>query len=113
MNHNQEKLLIAALAGLIITGVAAFAVQPAFAAGYQVEGPAHVTNVKPWDVLNVRKWPASYSQKVGEIAPSTAVWVERCIVAPQGAADWCLVEQQDTQGWVNARFLTLIDDWDI
>ena len=33
--------------------------------------------------------------------------------APQGGADWCLVEIQDTKGWVNARFLTPIEDWDI
>jgi hypothetical protein len=39
--------------------------------------------------------------------------VERCIVAPQGGSDWCLVEQQDVQGWVNAKFLTLAYDWDI
>ena len=113
MNRNQEKLLIATLAGLIIAGAAAFAVQPALAAGYQVEGPAKITGVKKWDTLNVRLWPASYSQKVGELEPKTSVWVERCIVSPQGGSDWCLVEQQDVQGWVNAKFLTLAYDWDI
>lgn len=113
MNRNQEKLLIATLAGLIIASAATFAVQPAFAAGYQVEGPARITGVKKWDVLNVRLWPASYSQKVGELEPRTSVWVERCIVGPQGGSDWCLVEQQDVQGWVNARFLSPAYDWDI
>ena len=33
MNRNQEKVLIATLAGLIIASAAAFAVQPALAAG--------------------------------------------------------------------------------
>src|SRR5690606_22898382 len=76
MNRQQEKLLIATLAGLIITGAAAFAIQPALAAGYDVEGPARVVGVKNWDVLNVRKWPASYSRQVGEIKPRSEVWVE-------------------------------------
>jgi len=93
MNRQQEKLLIASLAGLIIAGAAAFAIQPAIAAGYQVEGPAQITGVKSWDTLNVRLWPASDSHKVGELEPQTAVWVERCIVSPQGGSDWCLVEQ--------------------
>ncbi len=113
MNKNQEKLLLATLAGMVMVGAAAFAVQPAIAAGYHVESPAHVVGVKHWDVLNVRKWPASYSQKVGEFKPQTSVWVERCIVSPQGGSDWCLVEQADTKGWVNARFLKLAYDWDI
>ena len=114
MNRNQEKLLIAALAGLIIAGAAAFAVQPAFAAGYPVETPAQVTGIKHWDVLNVRRWPASYSQKIGEIEPKTSVWVERCIVSPQGGSDWCLIEQRDTRGCVNAKFLNMASpDWDI
>ena len=113
MNKNQETLLIASLAGLIIASAAAFAIQPALAAGYQVDGPAKITGVKKWDTLNVRLWPASYSQKVGELEPKTSVWVERCIVAPQGGSDWCLIEQQDVQGWVNARFLTPIYDADI
>ena len=113
MNRNQEKLLVATIAGLIIAAAAAFAVQPALAAGYQVGSPAQVTGVAKWDVLNVRKWPASYSQKVGELEPRSSVWVERCIIAPQGGADWCLVEVQDTSGWVNARYLRPAYDRDI
>lgn len=113
MNKNQEKVLIAALAGLVMVGAAAFAVQPALAAGYHVESPANIVGVKKWDTLNVRKWPASYSQKVGEFEPKSSVWVERCIIAPQGGSDWCLVEQQDTKGWVNAKFLKVLYDWDI
>jgi uncharacterized protein YraI len=113
MNKTQEKLLVATLAGLIIASAAAFAVQPALAAGYDLESPAHIVGVKKWDVLNARKWPASYSQKVGAFEPKTSVWVERCIVSPQGGSDWCLVEQQDTKGWVNARFLKMAYDWDI
>ena len=112
MNKQHEKLLVAALAGLIIAGAAAFAVQPAMAAGYQVESPALITGVEDWDVLNVRLWPASYSQKTGELAPDTAVWVERCITF-EDRADWCLVEQGELQGWVNASYLEQLYDWDI
>ena len=110
MNKTQEKLLLATLAGLVITAAAAFAVSPAMAAGYQVEAQAEVT-VEDWDVLNVRKWPAPYSKKVGELEPYTAVWVERCIEADYGS-DWCLVDDDDgTRGWVNSSYLSLSDDY--
>jgi uncharacterized protein YraI len=112
MNKTQEKLLVATLAGLIIASAAAFAVQPALAAGYDVEMPAQV-KVADWDVLNARKWPASYSQLVGSFEARSHVWVERCIIAPQGGSDWCLVEADETRGWVNARYLKLAYDTDI
>ena len=44
--------------------------------------------------------------------PGVAVWVERCVTAQSGS-DWCLVDRNNTVGWVNARFLTLLEDWDI
>lgn len=114
MNKNHEKLLVAALAGLVIASAAAFAVQPAMAAGYNVDAPAQVTGVKSWDVLNMRRWPAPYSRKVGALRPHVTVWVERCIVNEDGGSDWCLVERGAKQGWVNSRFLTLADDdWDL
>ncbi|SFV36019.1 SH3 domain-containing protein [Devosia crocina] len=112
MNKSQEKVLVATLCGLVVTAAAGFAVQPAIAAGYHVDQLARVSNVARWDTLNVRKWPASYSQKVGEFRSGTPVWVERCIEVA-GGADWCLVERQDTRGWVNSRFLTPMEDWDI
>lgn len=112
MNRNQEKVLVAALCGLVIAAAGAFAVQPAMAAGYQVDQLAKVTGVAHWDQLNVRKWPASYSQKVGAFEPGSHVWVERCITAKAGA-DWCLVDAQYTRGWVNSKFLTPVQDWDI
>ncbi|MEO6394475.1 MAG: hypothetical protein ABIO40_01015 [Devosia sp.] len=112
MKPNHEKLLVATLAGLIIAGAALFAVQPALASGYAVESPALVTGVADWDVLNVRLWPASYSQKTGEFAPESSVWVERCI-SFSDSSDWCLVEQGEQQGWVNAKYLTVLYDADI
>jgi uncharacterized protein YraI len=112
MNAKHEKLLIATLAGLIIAGAAAFAVQPALASGYSVETPARVTGVADWDVLNVRLWPASYSQQVGSLEANSTVWVERCITFTK-TSDWCLVEQGDQRGWVNASFLELLYDVDI
>lgn len=112
MNKAQEKVLVAALCGMIVTTAAAFAVQPAMAAGYQVETLGQVSGVARWDRLNVRKWPASYSQKVGSFAPHEHVWVERCIGVNNGS-DWCLVERGPTKGWVNSRFLVQVEDWDI
>ena len=113
MNKHQEKVLVATLCGVVITAAAAFAVQPAMAAGYSVDQLAQVTGVADWDRLNVRKWPASYSQKIGAFRAETHVWVDRCIEASTGA-DWCLVDRGGLKGWVNSRFLTLAgDDWDI
>ncbi len=112
MNKQQEKLLVATLCGLVITAAGAFAVQPAMAGGYNVDGLAQVTGVHPTDELNVRKWPAHYSQKVGGYTVGSHVWVDRCIEAERGS-DWCLVDGQGLSGWVNSRYLTLRHDWDI
>ncbi|ODT81637.1 MAG: hypothetical protein ABS76_10790 [Pelagibacterium sp. SCN 64-44] len=112
MNKAQEKVLVATLCGLVVAAAAAFAVQPAMAAGYQVETLAQVSGVAQWDRLNVRKWPASYSRKVGALRPGAHVWVERCIEV-QNSADWCLVHRNTTEGWVNSRFLTPVHDRDL
>lgn len=108
MKKHHEQLLVAALAGLVILGAAGFAVQPSMAAGYTVDAKAQVTGVAKWDQLNMRKWPAAYSQQIGALQPNTHVWVNRCIVAEQGA-DWCLVERGMRKGWVNSKFLTLAE----
>lgn len=112
MNKSQEKVLVATLCGLIVTVAAGFAVQPAMAAGYQVDTLAQITGVADWDRLNARKWPASYSQKVGSSEAGVHVWVERCIEV-ENSSDWCLVDRGNTKGWVNSRFLTPVSDWDI
>ena len=109
MNRTQEKLLVAGLCGIVITAAAAFTIQPATAAGYDVDQMARVSNVARWDVLNVRKWPASYSQKVGAVAPGATVWVERCIEVAN-SSDWCLVDRGNTKGWVNSRYLVPVRD---
>jgi len=113
MNKQQEKVLVATLCGLVVVAASGFAVQPSMAAGYQVDQLAKVTGVAHWDHLNVRKWPASYSQQVGAFTPGSHVWVERCISATTSGADWCLVDAQDTKGWVNSRYLTVVQDWDL
>lgn len=112
MNKAQEKVLVAVLCGIVVTVAAAFAVQPAMASGYSVDQLARVSGVAHWDRLNVRKWPASYSQKVGTLRPGTHVWVERCITV-DNSSDWCLVERNESRGWVNSRFLTPVADTDI
>lgn len=112
MKKSQEKVLVAMLCGLVVVSAGAFAVQPAMAAGYSVDQLARVSGVAQWDQLNARKWPAPYSQKVGAFTPGSHVWVERCIEGQSGA-DWCLVGAQNTQGWVNSRYLTVVHDWDL
>ncbi len=42
MSKNHEKLLIAALAGIIIAGAAAFATLPAVAQSFGMKGPSHL-----------------------------------------------------------------------
>ncbi len=111
MKKSHEKLLIATLAGLVITAAAAFAVSPALAAGYHVDAQAQVTGIDDWDVLNVRKWPASYSQKVGEFENHDYVWVIRCRTF-ESSSDWCLVERGDDYGWVNSSYLEIDDPED-
>ncbi len=109
MNRQHEKFLVAALAGLVIAGAAAFAVTPAMAAGYPVQQVAKVDNLPWWDVLNVRRWPAAHSQRIGALAPDTHVWVERCNIIAN-ATDWCLIERGGLNGWVNSRYLTPVGD---
>jgi uncharacterized protein YraI len=111
MNKQHEKLLVAALAGLVIVSAAAFVVSPAMAADYTVDAQAQVVDVADWDHLNIRKWPAPYSKKVGQLENAAYVWVERCIETD--GSDWCLVERNDQYGWVNSRYLTLDVDTDI
>jgi len=106
MNKNQEKVLVAALYGVMVVAAGAFAVQPTMAAGYSVERLARVSNVQSWDQLNVRKWPAAHSQQVGGFKSGAQVWVDRCIQGKAGA-DWCLVEGEFTKGWVNSSFLSV------
>lgn len=94
--------IIGGVAALVASGVFA---PPVHASGYHVDTIAQITGVADWDHLNVRKWPASYSQKIGQVEPRTWVWIERCIEV-ENSSDWCLVERADTKGWVNARYLT-------
>ena len=110
MKQHQENLLIASLAGLVIVTAAAFVVTPAHAAGYEIDQKAQVVGVEYWDQLNVRKWPAHYSQKTGELNPQSWVWVERCIEVA-GTSDWCKVDVGETQGWVNSNYLSVYDPY--
>ena len=104
MNSALKNLIVAASAGFVIVAAAAFAVTPAMATGYDVGIVGKVVGVEQWDTLNVRLWPASYSQKIGELAPDTLVYVERCIKV-EYSSDWCKVGRDTTYGWVNSRYL--------
>ncbi|MEP1208740.1 MAG: hypothetical protein ABJM29_14680 [Rhizobiaceae bacterium] len=94
-------------AALALTTVAmlgtGFVATEASAAGYYVDDMAKTANFPNWDRLNIRKWPASHSQKVAHVKRGRTVYVERCILK-QGA-DWCKIRKGWKQGWVNGRFL--------
>lgn len=80
-------------------------VSTAQAEGYHAGFYAHVQNVAYWDRLNMRKWPASHSQKVSSIPDNGwGIWVERCKVF-QYSSDWCKVKYAGKWGWVNSRYL--------
>lgn len=95
--------MIGGMVAILLSG--AFS-PPAWAAGYTVDAVARITGVAQEDHLNARRWPASYSQKVGQFEPSTYVWIERCIEVEQ-SSDWCLVERSGLKGWVNSRYLSV------
>lgn len=75
----------------------------ASAAGYSVEDTAITDNFPHWDRLNIRKWPAAYSQKVAHIKRDRVVFVERCII--KDGADWCKIRKGWKRGWVNGRYI--------
>lgn len=108
MNTAIKNLILAWSAGLIIVLAAVLAVVPAQAQstsqGYDVHQAGQVINVADWDRLNVRKWPAHYSQKIAEIPNGTVVYVERCIRRPH-SSDWCKIGRDNAYGWVNSKFL--------
>lgn len=107
MNTNLKNLIAATSAGLLIVVAAAFAITPAQAKGYDVGLAGQVVNVQDWDQLNVRMWPASFSQKIGSFEPGTLVYIERCI-EKTNYSDWCKVGRDNTYGWVNSRYLQLV-----
>ncbi|MEO7223911.1 MAG: hypothetical protein ABIY37_15700 [Devosia sp.] len=53
MTRNHEKLLVAALAGLIIAGAAIFAIQPAMAQSFGMKAPSQLLT-PPQQVLTLR-----------------------------------------------------------
>lgn len=53
MTKNHEKLLIAALAGVIIAGAAVFATLPAVAQSFGAKGPSHFVALS-YEVLTLR-----------------------------------------------------------
>lgn len=53
MTRNHEKLLVAALAGIIIAGAAIFAIQPAMAQSFGTTGPSQLA-APSYEVLTLR-----------------------------------------------------------
>lgn len=54
MTKNHEKLLVAALAGLIIAGAAVFAMQPAIAQPAGIKSVSSQLNMPVYTVLDLR-----------------------------------------------------------
>lgn len=101
-NFNLRGIATAATLGAALIGLAV-SVAPAQAEGYYVEKRAITSGFHAWDRLNMRKWPASHSAKVGHIKLGKKVFVERCII--KAGADWCKVHRGHKEGWVNGRYL--------
>lgn len=95
----QKAIIAVALAAPVVGGVTT----AANAAGYQVETNARVGGFANWDQLNIRRWDAAYSRKVGEAYRGDRVYVIRCKIKPGN--DWCKISSRGTVGWVNGRFL--------
>ncbi len=108
MIRTLKPLVLATFAGLLILGAAGLSIQPVMAAGYDVQAPARVVHVPDGDTLTVRRWPASWSRAVGALDRGVRVFVVRCIIAPQGGADWCLLTGPAQRGWVNRRYLRFL-----
>lgn len=53
MTRNHEKLLVAALAGIIIAGAAVFAIQPAMAQSFDVKSTSQLV-APSYEVLSFR-----------------------------------------------------------
>lgn len=103
------RALRSAVIGLLALAAPLVAAGPAAAAGYAVDRYAFVQGVDVYDHLNIRRWPAAHSQKVGAIPHhGDGFYVQRCIVRPHGSSsDWCKVHYAGTWGWVNRRYLGL------
>ncbi len=54
MNKHQEKVLVATLCGLVITAAAAFAIQPAMAAGFGADRLAQTSVMDHREPLDMR-----------------------------------------------------------
>lgn len=106
--NRSSSVKLALAAAVSVFAATAMTTVPANAEGYLANYEAHVISVAPWDALNMRKWPAYYSQKVSEIPhDGQHVWVQRCVVQPHGSSsDWCKVNYEGSWGWVNKRFLS-------
>ena len=103
----SSSVKITIVAAISTLAVCVFSTLPAQAKGYLANYEAYVISVEPWDALNMRKWPAAYSQKIDEIPhDGQNIWVQRCIVQPNGStSDWCKVNYEGKWGWVSKKFL--------
>ena len=109
-----DRLTCRGVVRAVILGVLALAAPlamtgPAAAEGYHVDRYAYVVGVDVYDHLNMRRWPAAHSQRVG-IIPHHAdgFYVQRCIVRPNdSSSDWCKVRYRGAWGWVNKRYLNI------
>ena len=99
----MSRLIQIAAAATVAAVLAGATPSTAQAAGYHVDQTATTVNFPEWDRLNIRKWPASHSRKVGSVRRHRTVYVSRCII--KSGADWCFIRSGYDQGWVNGRYI--------
>lgn len=95
----KKTIITVAVAATTVAG----AVTTASAAGYPVDASARVGGFPNWDQLNIRRWDAAYSRKVGEAYRGDRVYVIRCKL--KSGSDWCKINASGTVGWVNGRYI--------
>ena len=77
---------------------------PTAASDQVVEGEEHcVVNIKTSDVLNVRSKPSASGKLVGSLD-----YAECGVVVDYCSGNWCAVETDDLEGWVNSKYISMV-----
>ena len=90
---------------LVAAALLALAISvPTAASAQVVEGEEHcVVNIKTSDVLNVRSKPSATSKLVGSLD-----YAECGVVVDYCSGNWCAVETDDLDGWVNSKYISMV-----
>src|SRR5689334_3784862 len=90
---------------LILSALVALAMgAPTAASAQVVEGEEHcVVNIKTSDVLNVRSKPSASAKLLGSLD-----YAECGVVVDYCSGNWCLIETDDLEGWVNSKYISMV-----